>query len=249
MTDPSYATPTSRPTLGRSFRLFRAHRVEQTDPDLFYGMLAADSVGQLSQYADLRGSRVLDVGGGPGYFANAFRAAGASYTPLDSDLGELSGLGDPEKGTVIGSGMSLPFRDDAFDVTYSSNVLEHVPEPWTMADEMIRVTRPGGLVFLSYTLWWGPWGGHETAPWHYLGGHRAADRYARTHGKRPKNDFGSSLFAVTAGAGLRWASSQTGADVLETMPRYHPRWAWWTLRVPVLREVTTWNLAIVLRKR
>ncbi|MGH1562744.1 methyltransferase domain-containing protein [Mumia sp. DW29H23] len=248
MTAPSLPAP-SRPTLGRSIRLFRAHRVEQTDPDHFYGMLAADSVGQLSRYGDLRGQRVLDVGGGPGYFASAFRDAGATYTPLDSDLGELSGLGDPEPGTVIGSGMSLPFRDGAFDVTYSSNVLEHVPEPWTMADEMLRVTRPGGLVFLSYTLWFGPWGGHETAPWHYLGGYRAADRYARTHGKRPKNDFGTSLFAVTAGAGMRWARSQDQAEVLELMPRYHPRWAWWTLHVPLLREVTTWNLAIVLRKR
>ena len=112
-----------------------------------------------------------------------------------------------------------------------------------------RVTRPGGLVFLSYTLWFGPWGGHETAPWHYLGGRRAADRYARRHGKRPKNDFGTSLFPVTAGAGLRWARTQTAGEVLETMPRYHPGWAWWTLRVPLLREVTTWNLAIVVRKR
>ncbi len=144
--------------------------------------------------------------------------------------------------------MSLPFRDGSFDVVYSSNVLEHVRDPWTMADEMMRVTRPGGLVFLSYTLWFGPWGGHETAPWHYLGGYRAADRYARKHGKRPKNDFGTSLFAVTAGAGLRWARQQSAGEVLETIPRYHPWWAWWTLRVPVLREVTTWNLAIVVRK-
>ncbi len=75
--------------------LFRAHRVEQSDPDRFYGMLAADSVSQLSRYGDLDGRHVLDVGGGPGYFASAFRAAGARYTALDSDLGELSGLRGP----------------------------------------------------------------------------------------------------------------------------------------------------------
>ncbi|NRQ50930.1 class I SAM-dependent methyltransferase [Aeromicrobium sp. YC3-14] len=238
-----------RPTLRRSWRLFQAFRVEQTDPDHFYGTLARDSVDQVSTYADLDGRWTLDVGGGPGYFADAFRAAGATYTPLDADLGELSGLGDPMPGTVLGSGMQLPFADDSFGVTYSSNVLEHVSEPWTMADEMVRVTEPGGLVFLSYTLWWGPWGGHETAPWHFLGGHRAARRYERTHGHPPKNVFGESLFAVTAAGGIAWARRQTAADVVAVIPRYLPRWAWWVLRVPGLREVVTWNLAIVLRKR
>lgn len=238
-----------RHTVGRSWRLLRAFRVEQTDPDHFYGTLADDSVRQVSSYAGLDGQWVLDVGGGPGYFADAFRAAGARYTALDADLGELSGRGDPESGTVLGSGMQLPFRDGSFGVTYSSNVLEHVPEPWTMADEMVRVTRPGGLVFISYTVWFGPWGGHETAPWHFLGGRRAAERYTRRHGHRPKNDFGTSLFAVTTSAGLRWARRQTTADVVAVVPRYLPRWAWWVLRVPVLREVATWNLAIVLRKR
>src|SRR5690606_39471967 len=65
---------------------------------------------------------------------------------------------------------------DLFDVCYSSNVLEHVPDPWRMAEEMLRVTRPDGVVFLSYTVWFGPWGGHETAPWHFLGGRHARDR-------------------------------------------------------------------------
>src|SRR6266700_2024506 len=47
--------------------------------------------------------------------------------------------------------------------------LEHVPDPMGLAEEMIRVTRPGGLVYLSYTNWYSPWGGHEMSPWHYLG--------------------------------------------------------------------------------
>ncbi len=239
----------ARPTLRRSWRLFRAFRVEQNDPDHFYGTLARDSVAQIEQFHALAGQRVLDVGGGPGYFADAFRGGGATYNSLDADLGELSGLGVPEPGTVLGSGMDLPFRDDSFDVTYSSNVLEHVNQPWRMADEMVRVTKPGGLVFLSYTLWWGPWGGHETAPWHFLGGHQAARRYERTHGHPPKNVFGESLFPVTAAGGLKWARRQTGAEIVVLMPRYLPSWSWWVLRVPLLRELVTWNLAIVLRKR
>lgn len=238
-----------RATWARSVRLLREFRVEQTEPARFYTALAQDSVAQLRSFAELDGSVVLDVGGGPGYFRDAFRAAGATYLSLDADVGELSGLGEIAAGTVIGSGMQLPFRDDSVDVCYSSNVLEHVPDPPRMADEMVRVTRPGGTVFLSYTVWYGPWGGHETAPWHYLGGRRARRRYLRVHGHEPKNRYGESLFAVTVRDGLRWARTQTAADVVAVLPRYNPWWSHWLLRVPLVREVVTWNLVIVLRKR
>lgn len=155
----------------------------------------------------------------------------------------------PRHGSVIGSGMALPFADRCIDVCYSSNVLEHVDEPWRMADEMVRVTRPGGLVFISYTTWYGPWGGHETAPWHFLGGRYAANRYARKHRKRPKNDYGASLFPVTVAAGLQYAGQVLDADVIDLLPRYNPRWSHWLLRVPGIRELVTWNLVIVLRRR
>ena len=235
--------------MGRSVRLLREFRYEQPDPRRFYTAIAEDSVGQLSQYVDLTGRSMLDVGGGPGFFRTAFQGAGATYYALDADVGELSGMGDIASGTVIGSGMQLPFADDSLDVVYSSNVLEHVSDPWRMADEMLRVTRPGGIAFISYTVWYGPWGGHETAPWHYLGGLRARRRYTRTHGHEPKNKYGESLFAVTTGAGLRWARSQDRAHVLELTPRYNPWWSRWLLHVPLVREVVTWNLVIVLRKR
>lgn len=239
-------------TLRRSVRLLREFRYEQPDPARFYTALAEDSAAQLSSYVDLDGAVLLDVGGGPGYFRTAFQAVGATYFALDSDVGELSGLGGIESGTVIGSGMQLPFGDGTVDVCYSSNVLEHVSDPWQMADEMLRVTRPGGTVFISYTVWYGPWGGHETAPWHFLGGARARRRYARKHGREPKNKYGESLFRVTVRDGLRWARTQPQAgraDVVDLLPRYNPWWSHWLLRVPVLREVVTWNLVLVLRKR
>ena len=64
-----------------------------------------------------------------------------------------------------------------------------------VAREMVRVTRPGGLVFISWTVWYGPWGGHETAPWHYLGGRRAREQHQhardepRKHQHPPHDTF------------------------------------------------------------
>jgi SAM-dependent methyltransferase len=236
-------------TLSRSVTLFRTFLREQTDPDLFYGVLAEDSVRQLGEHVSLDGATVLDVGGGPGYFADAFRGAGATYVGLEPDAGEMAARGKPEPGTVRASGEALPVRTAAVDVCYSSNVLEHVRSPWTMTSEMVRVTRPGGTVFLSFTPWWSPHGGHETGPWHYLGGHLARRRYRRRHGREPKNKFGESLFPVGVGAALRWARACPDVEVVAAFPRYHPWWATWVLAVPGLREIVTWNLVVVMRRR
>lgn len=233
--------------IGRSVALLRAFRVEQTDPAAFYGLLARDSVRLVGAHAPLAGARVLDVGAGPVQFAEAFTRAGARYTALDADPGELRG---PRPGGVLaGRGERLPVRDGAVDLTFSSNVVEHVPAPWRFTDELVRVTRPGGLVVVSYTNWLSPWGGHECSPWHYLGGYRATERYGRRYGRPPKNRYGIGLFPVSVAAGLRWARGCAGAELVDARPRYLPGWARPLLRVPGLREVGTWNLWLVLRKR
>lgn len=244
------ATGPFRATLGRSVRLLSAFRKEQTDPDFFYGLLARDTVAQLAAYADLPGALVCDVGGGPGYFTEVLRERGARTICVDCDAGEMTARdGAVPEGAVLGSALELPLRDAAVDVCFSSNVLEHVPDPWRMAGEMVRVTRPGGLIYLSFTNWLSPWGGHETSPWHYLGGRRAADRYARRHGRRPKNDFGVSLYPVSVAAALRWARRAAGTELIDARPRYHPSWATGVVHLPGLREIVTWNLLLVLRRR
>jgi SAM-dependent methyltransferase len=229
--------------------LFRSFLTEQSDPDGFYQTLADDSVRQLASHAPLNGRMVVDVGGGPGYFSDAFRAAGAYYLGVDPDVGELSARGVPGDNMVRASGMKLPVRSGSVDICYSSNVLEHVSDPRAMLDEMCRVTKPGGTVFASFTPWYSPWGGHETAPWHFFGGHYARQRYLRVMGKEPKNKFGESLFPLSVGAALRWAKTTPHAELRQAYPRYHPRWAMWIARVPGVREIASWNLVMVLRKR
>jgi SAM-dependent methyltransferase len=244
----------SRATLWRSLRLLSQFRYEQPDPPRFYGALATDTASMVTDLwrglhrATPAGRTVLDVGGGPGYFADAFNAAGLQYIGVEPDAREMhAGPAAVDRQTtyVRASGMALPFADGSVDICLSSNVAEHVPQPWRLGREMLRVTRPGGLVVLSYTVWLGPFGGHEMGLSHYRGGARAAERYTRKHGHRPKNDYGSSLFAVSAAEGLEWAAS-TGA-LAAAFPRYHPRWAWWLTRVPGLREFTVSNLVLVLR--
>lgn len=240
------AASVRRPGLGRSVRLFRLFRLEQSDPERFYSALADDSVQQLAGYAALEGARILDLGGGPGHFAEAFQRAGARYVALDVDVAVDQAAFSP---ALQASGTALPLRSGSFDIAYSSNVIEHVREPARLLAEMARVTVPGGLVVVSFTVWWSPWGGHETAPWHYLGGGFARRRYLRKHGHEPKNRFGESLFAYGVGDALRWSRSVEGLRAEAVVPRYHPWWATWVVRLPGLRELLTWNVLLVLRRR
>ncbi|MDL4814565.1 class I SAM-dependent methyltransferase [Actinomadura opuntiae] len=243
------AAPGHRATFGRCVRLFSAFRREGTDPEYFYDLMARDTIAQLGSYVRLDGATIADVGTGLGRFAHALTAAGARCTGIDHDIKELTSLGPPPANTLVASALALPYRTGSVDVCFSSNVLEHVPDPWRMAGEMVRVTRPGGLVFLSFTNWLSPWGGHETSPWHYLGGDRAARRYERRTGRPPRNRYGESLHPVSVSAALAWARANGDVDVVDALPRYLPRWAAGIVRVPGLREVATWNLLLVLRKR
>lgn len=246
-----------RATLARSVRLLTQFRHEQTDPARFYGALADDTATMVTDLwravhaADPTGKTLLDVGGGPGYFATAFADAGLRYVGVEPDPTEMHAAGPrPADGAgtfVRASGTALPFADASVDICLSSNVAEHVPRPWQLGNEMLRVTKPGGLVVLSYTVWLGPFGGHEMGLTHYLGGARAAARYTRRHGRPPKNNYGSSLFAVSAADGLNWAR-HTGA-LVAAFPRYHPRWAWWMTAAPGIREFLVSNLVLVLQPK
>ena len=249
----------------RSIRLLRLFLREQFEPGVFYTELAEDSIGQVAGFAPLAGQTVLDLGGGPGYFTAAFLARGARCLLVEPDVtalqsgrtppdGPLAGLTQPSSpaspaaGTVRGDGMALPVADGSVDVCFSSNVLEHVRDPIAMLAEMARVTRPGGVIYLAFTNWFSPWGGHEMAPWHYLGASYAERRYLRVHGKIPKNRPGTGLFPVHVGQMLRATRARRDISVLAAVPRYYPRWARAVLAVPGLREIVTWNLLLVLRR-
>jgi SAM-dependent methyltransferase len=240
--------PAFRADVARSVRLFRAFRTEQAAPAAYYAGLARDTVGQLGQYLDLTGRLVVDVGGGPGFFVREFRAAGARAVCLDTDSGELAALGGPGQGGALGSALALPLASGAVDVCFSSNVLEHVGDWRAMLAEMVRVTKPGGIIFVAFTNWLSPWGGHETSPWHYLGGEQAARRYQRRYGKPPRNRYGRSLYPVSVAGVLAWARAAPDVVLVDAVPRYLPGWTRPLLRVPVLREFLTWNLLLVLRR-
>jgi ubiquinone/menaquinone biosynthesis C-methylase UbiE len=65
------------------------------------------------------------------------------------------------------------FRNGMFDVVISINAFEHIPNPGMALCEIIRVTKPSGLIYLTFDpLWNSPTGGHfhdyVKEPWAHL---------------------------------------------------------------------------------
>ena len=235
--------------LARSWGLLGAFRREQTDPVGSYTLMGADAARTIDRFHPVAGTTVVDVGGGPGFTAEALRSLGATAFTVDPFIEELHLHDRTPVGALVGDGLRLPVGTDAVDVCCSFNAVEHVADPWAFLDEIVRVVRPGGLVFIGVTNWLSPWGGHETSPWHYLGGRRAAHRYQTRHGHPPKNDFGRSLFRVDVADLLAWAERSPSVTLIDAFPRYYPRWCRNLVKVPGVREVVTWNLGLAMEKR
>ncbi len=99
--------------------------------------------------------RVADFGCGCGYcglMLLPLLAPGSRYTGFDLSAPLLADARRTFAGRldtarfVRGDVHHAPFPDDTFDVAISHAVLMHVPDAGAALREMIRVTRPGGLV-------------------------------------------------------------------------------------------------------
>ena len=81
-----------------------------------------------------------------------FLASGSSYTGIDQSAkliskGRQAWANTPYQSEFHeGSIYAAPFADQSFDVSMTHTVLMHVPYPEKVLQEMIRVTRPNGLV-------------------------------------------------------------------------------------------------------
>jgi SAM-dependent methyltransferase len=60
---------------------------------------------------------------------------------INVDIGAYDGV------DLVCDILSLPLEDESVDVVLNISVLEHVPEPERVLDEIRRVLRPGGLVY------------------------------------------------------------------------------------------------------
>ncbi|REJ95019.1 MAG: class I SAM-dependent methyltransferase [Planctomycetota bacterium] len=107
-------------------------------------------------------SRILDVGTGTAQIPIELARQQPALQITAIDLAEeMLKLGERNVASAGLGGVimleridakSMPYDDAAFDVVMSNSIVHHIPEPWTVFREMLRVLKPGGLLFVRDLL-------------------------------------------------------------------------------------------------
>lgn len=147
------------------------------------------TINRLERYRRVRGARILVVGANSGIDCKRFVDRGA-HEIHGLDVVEDVGVDYPHPQVTYHKqsieSCSLP--SDYFDIAYAMATFEHVPDIFAGWSEMVRVTKPGGIVFsVASPLWQSPYGHHmgcfEAHPWIHLAFDREEmERYAQTQG-------------------------------------------------------------------
>jgi len=148
---------------------------------------------------------------------------------------------------IVGDGMRLPFPDGSFDGVFCSNLMEHVPDPLAVIDEIARVCRPGGWAWISWTPWYSPWGGHEIVPLHLLGPALGPRLWNRWFGPPAKNVPFDGLWPTYVGRLIRAVRRDRRFRLNDVYPRYYP-FLRPIMAVPGLREFASWNCVLDLER-
>lgn len=122
----------------------------------------ANRVARIAKLYSLR--TILEVGCGRGIAACHLHTMG--FQVYITDIREFINCGAQNaklKFVTSDACASLPYLTDCFDLTFSINSFEHFDVPEIALDEMLRVTKPGGLIYLTFgPLYYSPWGLHAS---------------------------------------------------------------------------------------
>lgn len=177
--------------------------------DRFMGRFSAPLADALVAEAGITaGTRVLDVGSGPGALSRALLdvVGPGRVVAVDPEPGFVEALSRrlPDVTATVGEAETLPHEDGAFDACLANLVVHFMTDPVAGLREMARVTRPGGTV--AVTVWQH---GMRTSPlspfWTAV---RGFDPDAPDESERPGTSQGS-LVRLLAAAGVPGAVEST----------------------------------------
>jgi SAM-dependent methyltransferase len=215
----------------------------------FYLDQALDAIRWIEQGGVALGSgcRALDLGCGHGFFGAELAKRGCQVTFAD-DTNYLSPDVAASRFLIINLDKDNIATLGEYDLVVCSNVFEHLAKAEEFLDSVHKILSPQGRLYLSWTNWLSPWGGHEFSPFHYLGqrrGHLVYDKLL----KRPrKHTPFENLYPTYIGRTLEKIRRSSHLTIIRAAPRYYTELSL-LVRVPVVREFLTWNCALLIGRK
>jgi 2-polyprenyl-3-methyl-5-hydroxy-6-metoxy-1,4-benzoquinol methylase len=226
-----------------------AHHLKHKDDAYFYLLQAADAVRWIEESGVRLGARtrVLDLGCGHGVFGGQLAKRGCEVTFADE-----RNLLLPELANARFRQINLDQDEIAslgeFDLVVCSNVFEHLSKPDRFLDSVHKILAPSGKLYLSWTNWLSPWGGHDWSPLHYLGPRNGQWVYDKFLKRSRNHTIYGNLFPTYIGQVLGRIRRSRFLVILRAAPRYYTEFGW-LIRIPVLREFVAWNCALLIGRR
>jgi SAM-dependent methyltransferase len=117
---------------------------ERGNPSFVWRAGQERRLAMVREWVSLAGQRVLDVGAGVGMYTTALGRHAARVVGVEVELDRARDASREGATIVQAVGEALPFGEDAFDVVFSHEVIEHVQDDARVVAEMVRVAAPGG---------------------------------------------------------------------------------------------------------
>jgi SAM-dependent methyltransferase len=219
------------------------------DDGVFYLAQARDALRWIERCGVALGpqTRALDLGCGHGILGTELRNRGCQTMFADQENLLL-----PELQDAPFSRIDLD-RDDLgslgqYDLVVCSNVFEHLAKPSQFLETVHKILSPNGKLYLSWTNWLSPWGGHEFSPFHYLGARRGHLLYDKLLKRPRKHTPFENLYPTYIGQVLKRVRQSANLKILNAAPRYYTEFAL-LVHMPVVREFLTWNCALLLGRK
>jgi len=119
-----------------------------------------DLIEELLQWAQVQqAERILDVGCGIGgsslYLAQKFNASatGITLSPVQAarakERAQAMGLDSSRSNFLVADALNMPFADNSFDLVWSLESGEHMPNKKQFLQECYRVLQPGGTLIMA----------------------------------------------------------------------------------------------------
>jgi ubiquinone/menaquinone biosynthesis C-methylase UbiE len=131
-------------------RSYETHRAPH-EPGGYHALIDDLEIGLVERHGAAKD--VLECGCGTGLLLERIARFAKSARGVDLSTGMLEKARARGLDVAEGSVTRLPFPDASFDVVCSFKVLAHVPEVGRALSEMVRVTRPGGIVLAELYNW------------------------------------------------------------------------------------------------